>query len=177
MPILLNDASVEEYIPLLKEVPQRITSAIEFFHSKGVYNIIVLGHGLGATMGAYFLASESGSVSAVNAFVGIGLGTHNQYREFNPSYSIAKIKIPFFDLFGSLDLDSVKNSASTRRQVARKIGNTRYRQTNILGADHFFTGLDKQLVNRINSWLKKYAPSKKFDKKQRLSNNTEKKKE
>ncbi len=177
MPILLNDASAEEYIPLINELPQRITSAIEFFHSKDVYNIIVIGHGLGATMGASFLASESRSASAVNAFVGIGLGTQNQYREFNPSYSIAKIEIPFFDLFGSLDLDSVKNSANTRRLVASKVKNTRYRQTNILGADHFFTGLDKQLISRVNSWLIKYAPSGKFDKEQRLSNNAEKKKQ
>jgi len=170
MPILLDDALIEEYIPLIKEVPQRITSAIEFYHSKGIYNIIIVGHGLGATMGANFLASESRSASVISAFVGIGLGIHNQYREFNPSYSIAKIKIPFLDLFGSLDLDSVIKSASTRRLVARKINNKRYRQTNILGADHFFTGLNKQLVSRVDSWLKKYAPSKRFDKEQLLSN-------
>jgi len=169
MPILLEDALIEEYIPLIKEVPQRITSAIEFYHSKGIYNIIIVGHGLGATMGADFLASESRSTSAINAFVGIGLGIHNQYREFNPSYSIAKIKIPFLDLFGSLDLDSVKESANTRRLVARKINNKGYRQTNILGADHFFNGLNKQLVSRVNSWLKKYAPSKRFDKDQLLN--------
>lgn len=162
MPVLANDASVENYIPLTKEVPQRITAAIEFFHSKGIYNVAIIGHGLGATMGASYLASESSSASVVKAFVGIGLGVHNQHPEFNPSYSIAKIKIPFLDLFGSLDLESVKNSASTRQLVARKVNNLRYRQTNILGADHFFTGLEKSLVNRVNSWLKKFAPSVKF---------------
>jgi len=175
MPILLNDATVKDYIPLIEEVPQRITSAIEFFHSKGVYNIVVIGHGLGATMGAKFLASEARSATVINAFVGIGLGTHNQYREFNPAYSIAKIKIPFLDLFGSLDLDSVRNSANTRRLVAIRVKNAGYRQTNILGADHFFTGLDKQLITRVNSWLKKYAPSEKFSREQLLSKNPEKK--
>lgn len=163
MPILGNNATPEDYVPLMTQVPERITSAIEFFHSRGIYNIVIIGHGLGATMGAGFLASPTQSASVIKGFIGIGLGLHSQIKEFRTAQYIARIRIPVLDLFGSQDLESVQTSAQTRLLAARRIGNKAFRQTSILGSDHFFTGLNDLLINRVKSWLSKYAPSVKLD--------------
>lgn len=163
MPVLVKDAPIEQYVPLLDEAHARITAGIEYLHSKGAYNVVIVGHGLGATMGANFLASDNPSVSVVKAFIGIGLGVQSQISEFSPAQYIARLRMPVFDLFGSQDLDSVKTSARTRLLAARRSNNNAYRQTTILGADHFFTGMNNRLINRVKSWLKKYAPSIKLD--------------
>lgn len=163
MPALEPNATPENYIPLLKETPERITSAIEFLHARGVYNIVVLGHGLGATMGANYLATNQTSSTVVKAFVAVGLGLHSHIQEFSTAQYIARIRIPMLDIFGSQDLDSIQKSAKPRLLAARSVGNGAFRQTSILGADHFFNGMDDLLVNRVRSWLNRYAPSVKID--------------
>ena len=163
MPILGQNTTPKQYAPLLKEVPARITAAIELMHAKGIYNIIILGHGLGATMAAYYLASPTQSASALKAFIGIGLGLNSHIDQFKTAQYIVKIKLPVYDLFGSQDMDSVKRSAQTRLLAARSADNRYYRQTSILGSDHFFSGLDDLLVNRVKSWLNKFAPSVKLN--------------
>lgn len=159
MPILGRNTKPEQYVPLLEEVPARITAAIELMHSKGIYNVIILGHGLGATMAAYYLASPTQSAAAVNAFVGIGLGLNSHIKQFKTAQYIVRIKTPTYDLFGSRDMDSVKRSAQPRLLAARNADNNAYRQTSVLGSDHFFSGMNDLLVNRVKSWLKKFAPS------------------
>ncbi len=163
MPLLPPDASVAEYVPLLNEVPPRIIPAIKFFHSKGIYNVVIIGHGLGATMGASFLASGSRSASVVTAFAGIGMGAHSDYPEFVISNYLAKINIPIFDLYGSRDLNSVMNYVHPRFLASRRAKNKAYRQRGVSGADHFFTGMNKTLIKHIKNWLNKSVPRVKFN--------------
>lgn len=171
MPLLPLDASVADYVPLLKEVPPRITSAIKFFHSKGIYNVVIIGHGLGATMGASFLASGSRSASVITAFAGIGMGAHSDYPEFVMANYLAKINIPVFDLYGGRDLNSVMNYVHPRFLASRRAKNKAYRQRSVSGADHFFTGKSKALIKQIRNWLNKYVAGVKFNAEEMNLNN------
>ena len=139
LPILANDAGLAEYTPLFTESFPRIKAAVDFFHSQGVLNIALVGHSLGAAMGAAYIAGFNQN-KAIKAFVGIGMGTYPQ-AEINTPEWLQKIAIPVLDLYGSIDLDSVTGSAQERKNAAMKAGNPFYRQTKVLGADHFFTDL------------------------------------
>jgi pimeloyl-ACP methyl ester carboxylesterase len=156
LPVLANDAGLAKYAPLFPESFPRIKAAIDFFHSQGVFNVVLIGHSLGAAMGAAYIANSNQN-NAIKAFVGIGMGTYPQ-ADINTLEWLQKITIPVLDLYGSVDLDSVTSSAQDRKNAAMKAGNSFYRQTKVLGADHFFNGLDDELISLVRSWLVKYSP-------------------
>lgn len=159
MPILDNEAEMSRYLPLFPEGYERIGAAIAYLQAQGIHNIVLVGHSLGAAMGAAYLAASSPESQAVRAFVGIGM---NQYDDpETPAHtpaSLAKITIPVLDLYGELDNAGVRASAQPRARAAKKINNT-YLQVEMPGADHFFRGLDNSLVSRVASWLRRNAPT------------------
>jgi len=156
MPILANDAKHSEYAPLMKEGPARINAAINYLNSKFYQNIIIVAHSLGSTMANHYLAQ---STKRVRAYVAIGMGTSSDDPdELNNEKYLTRIKnLPILDIYGSQDLDSVLSSVKQRRQAARKAENENYRQVEVSGANHFFNGLDAELVRQVKSWLSNHA--------------------
>jgi pimeloyl-ACP methyl ester carboxylesterase len=158
MPVLENDASYEDYAPLMQEVGPRINKAIEYLRSKNLNHIAIVAHSMGTTMAASYLASGSVGVNLVNGFVAIGMSARdNAPKELDNMAFLQKIKTPMLDLYGSRDLESVTDSAAARKQAVRKAGNPDYRQDEVPGANHFFQGLSPDLVRRVRSWLDGHA--------------------
>lgn len=158
MPVLDNDASLADYAPLFALVAGRINAAIAQLESKGINNIVIIGHSLGAAMGAYYLSQHS--KSDVRAFVGIGMGMSKQYKSMDTPTSLARITIPVLDLYGEEDLFSVLSSVERRANAATQAGNKNYYPLRIVGANHFFQDQDEVLVKRVWSWLNRYAAGK-----------------
>lgn len=166
MPLLSDHPTAQEYDDLFHEARARITAGIEFFSSHGLYNMVVVGHSLGGAMGLTWLASEDGKQSKVIAFVGIGVYDHEQmHTSLSTDKSIAQLEIPVLDIVGSQDRRIVLESVAARSTTAKKAGKKNYQQLTITGADHFFTGLETNLVKRIRVWLNKQAPSMEIDSK------------
>jgi len=163
LPVWPNDADVADYLPLFPAANARISAAVRYLQKQGLLNIALVGHSLGAAMGANYLAQQSPASEAVRAFVGIGMGAAPGTVAHTPD-ALAKINLPVLDLFGSQDIDSVRNSAKARAQAARKANNTAYRQMTITGADHFFSALDATLTKRVTGWLTLAAPMAKIKK-------------
>ncbi|MCW9023935.1 MAG: alpha/beta hydrolase family protein [Gammaproteobacteria bacterium] len=155
LPVLANDARHAEYAPLFDEVPARISAAVGFLKSKGINNIIIIGHSLGAVMASYYLSSQT--KTGVRAFIGIGMSSSKTDPKMDASTTLAKIKIPVLDLYGSRDLDSVLASAKQRVKAGKKAQNKYYFQKQIMGADHFMRDKEGELLKRIRGWLKRYA--------------------
>lgn len=155
MPILANDAKYAEYAPLIKDVPARINAAIDYLNSQFYQNIIIVAHSLGATMANSYLAGDS---KRVRAYVAIGMGaSKDDPIELNNLKYLQNITLPTLDIYGSEDLETVVNSVKQRQQAARKAGNENYRQVSVLGANHFFNGLDPELIRRVKSWLSNHT--------------------
>ncbi len=150
LPIRPNEADFADYPPLFPEANMRISAAIRYLKKQGLSNIVLVGHSLGAAMGAYFLAQKAPDSEAVRAFVGIGMG-HAPGTVAHTPDSLAKMTLPVLDLYGTQDLRGVLGS--TKARAARQVENTGYRQLAIAGADHFFRGLETTLVKRVSSWL------------------------
>jgi pimeloyl-ACP methyl ester carboxylesterase len=161
MPVLDNDKKVHDYIPLMDEVAERIDAAIKFLEQKKIYNIVIMGHSLGTTMSAHYLANTPRS--KLRAYVGISMVDIGSTMKKENTLSIGNIKaleiikIPVLDIYGSEDSASVITTTRARKTAAAKNNNTRYRQVVIEGADHFYHGYETPLVKRIRSWLSRYA--------------------
>lgn len=158
LPIRSNDAYFEEYPPMFPAANERISAGIQFLREQGILNVALVGHSLGAAMGAYFLAEQAAGTDRVRAFVGIGMGQHPGTEAHTPD-SLAKISQPVLDLYGSQDQAGIMESSKVRKSAAQRAGNAGYRQRKVPGADHFFRGLEDSLVQMVASWLTRYAPS------------------
>ncbi len=158
LPVRPNEATFADYPPLFPAANIRISAAVRHMQQQGLLNIVLVGHSLGAAMGAYFLAEQATGSDAIRAFVGIGMNQAPGTVAHTPD-ALAKIIVPVLDLYGSQDMDGVLGSATARVRAAKQAGNIGYRQTAIAGADHFFRGLDATLVKRVAGWLTRVAPS------------------
>ena len=155
MPILRNEAGYEEYAPLFDEVAPRMNAGIAFLHQQGINNIVIIGHSLGSTMAAYYLANNPDT--QVQALVAVGVsGTQFDDPKKNYFASLPKLTLPILDIYGSIDLKPVLDAEKKKAQVARKAGNKHYRQIKVTGANHFFQGLEADLVRRVKSWLSSF---------------------
>lgn len=183
LPVFDKDGQVSNYAGTLASVSARIRAAIKHFRDLGNSNIVLLGHGLGAAMGAAFLTSNENN--GVAAFVGISMPTYQDGEEWMDLLkSIEKFNLPMLDVYGSNDFTSVTQNADKRAQAARRGGlrATRtkqltgfnrsatakgafskeggfitYRKFQIVGANHSFRGHEHTLSKRIAGWLKHHA--------------------
>ncbi|HHO68292.1 MAG TPA: alpha/beta fold hydrolase [Gammaproteobacteria bacterium] len=152
LPVLANDAPLKDYAPLFDEAASRIAAAVDYLRKQDNETIVLVGHSLGASMAARYLAGKD--APPVDGFVAIGLSVITLDDGMNSARALEKIDIPVFDLYGSRDMDGVLASAGQRASAARKAGNDDYRQQRIEGADHFFLGMQDTLVRTVYGWLR-----------------------
>jgi pimeloyl-ACP methyl ester carboxylesterase len=158
MPVAHRSDGFEGYFDLFEDATTRITAAVEFLESRGIRNIALIGHSMGALMGSFFVAESP--EHRIKALITIGLNGRETHSERNALRLIEKINIPMLDIYGSEDLPGVQSTHRARATAARKAGNKDYRQLKILGADHFFNYHEEQLLIRTRSWLHKTIPGK-----------------
>lgn len=143
------------YPALAAEAAARINAAANFFEKKENTNLAIVAHGLGANMAISYLTGDS--AKKVQALVSISMN-HNQPANFVESLS--GLTLPVIDIYGSRDIKPVVAGAASRREVITlEAQNTLFRQSMIEGADHYYSGLEQELLSTVRAWLKKTAPS------------------
>jgi alpha/beta superfamily hydrolase len=186
MPVLDRDQPMDKYGPLFDDVAPRLKAAIAFLKDKHAGTIALAGYGLGAAMGAAYLAGNTSQ--DVQTFIAIGMGVvKGKDPRLDTAASLEKINVPVLDIFGSRDFDWVVDSAADRAAAVRVAGTSAqrqgqvspfehsgtaespftrqsgyiaYRQVVITGADHYFTGMSSDLVTRITGWLNRTPPAR-----------------
>ncbi|MET0120262.1 MAG: alpha/beta fold hydrolase [Candidatus Thiodiazotropha sp. 6PLUC9] len=138
---------------LLEKASPRIQAAIDYLDPQQQPTLVLVGHGLGATMALHHAAKQPNQ--RIKAIAAIGLSIDTEDESTPAAQAIAQLQIPLLDLFGSRDLTAVRESAAKRRQIASMNGREDYRQEKVNGANHFFTGLQSSLSHRIHAWLKR----------------------
>lgn len=151
MPILANDADVKDYVPLFDEVSPRFKAAVQHLHQQDVKTVVIVAHSLGASMAARYVADNP---DAVDGLVVIGMSVIDIDPKLNGAMALEKITLPVFDLYGSRDLEGVLASVNSRAAAMRKAHNENFRQLALEGGDHFFVGMEDELVRRVYGWLK-----------------------
>jgi len=153
LPVAAADAPEGSYHALIPEAFPRITAAIEFLRQRGVESIALAGHSLGARTALEYLAANPDQ--DVRAFVAVGLPAVRAKPAGGTLLALQKVKLPILDIYGSQDAEPVLATATERATAARRAGNLDYRQLEVPGADHLFSGLDDSLVQRVRAWLQR----------------------
>lgn len=153
MPILANDATLPDYLPLFDESGPRLKAATDYLREHGASTVVIAAHSLGASMAARFVAANP---DAVDGLVLISMSVIDLDEKMNGAVALGNITLPVLDLYGSRDLESVLASTDTRARAAHKAGNPDYRQLAIEGGDHFYVGVEDELVRRVYGWLKNH---------------------
>jgi pimeloyl-ACP methyl ester carboxylesterase len=100
----------------------------------------------------------------VVAFVAVGTPTTTEDPEKGVLGALQKINLPILDIYGSRDLNPILDSVKARLRAASKAENSGYQQVEIQGADHFFKGVEDDLLARVRAWMgKQAAQAKKVD--------------
>jgi len=150
MPVAGKFSHRKTYDSMIPEAIDRINEAVSFFTQKNNFNLGIVAHGHGAATGAHYLATTP--LEVVGGMIAISMDLETPHSEDD----LKKIKVPFIDIYGELDLNSVTKSASDRkRAVSFNAANLKYRQIRKTGADHFFTGLEDSLFVTVRNWLAK----------------------
>jgi dienelactone hydrolase len=178
----INLDAMENLDALIEQTRANIQAGVAFYQQQNIGNVAVIGYGIGATLAA---AAISRSDEGISAFIGISMSGARMPLEdlYTPPY-LETISLPILDIFGSQDLPHVVDSAKARSVAAKKSGASSvkkqrinafkrsavarspfaeksgyiaYRQIQIAGADHQFTGLGQILTKRIIGWLRQHA--------------------
>ena len=141
MPVLDAEARGEKYPPLLPEAAERLAAAVEFLRGKGLKKLAIVSHSFGSRMANFFL-NRAGD-ARIDAWVAIGMP-----EEFTvpPTFTA-----PVLDLYGEKDLPAVLDAAPRRAAAIRGIRGSG--QVQVAAADHFFTGMESELVRRVRQFL------------------------
>ena len=151
MPILHNEAQYEEYVALYPEVPPRLSAAEAFLKDRGIQTLLIAAHSQGATMSSYYLSRHP---SDVKGLIAIGMGATQKDSHINSAQSLKKITIPVLDLYGDDDLPGVLDTVDARTESSAH--NAQYSQQMIKDANHFFDGMDDELVSAVASWAQQF---------------------
>ncbi|MFN7087474.1 MAG: DUF3530 family protein [Burkholderiales bacterium] len=141
MPVLAADVRGEHYPPLFPEAAERLQAAVAFLRGKGHGKIAIVSHSLGARMTNYFLNHTA--ALRIDAWVAVGIpGTFTAPASF---------KAPVLDLYGENDLPAVLENAQKRAKAISRVRGSA--QIQVAGADHFFNGMETELVRQIRLFL------------------------
>lgn len=151
MPILENEAEASEYFEIYPEAGPRLEAAEKFLMDRGIKSWVYVGHSMGSQMTALYLSKRSPQQAM--GFVAVGMNAVQGDPAVNAANSLKKIRIPVLDLYGSDDLDIVLDSVEKKRQASAH--NKGYTQKVVEGANHFFDGLNDELVDIVDDWTGK----------------------
>lgn len=141
MPVLAAELRGDRYPPLFPEAAARIAVAVKFLQDKGHKKIAIVAHSFGARMTNVLLNQPD--APAIAAWVSIGIVGEYTRPE--------TLKAPVFDLYGEKDFPEVLALAAKRAAAIRNIRGSA--QVSVAGADHFFNGMDKELVHNVKQFL------------------------
>ena len=156
MPVLEPGEALADYGDTIRQANNRIRMAVRYLRDMKLLNIVLVGYGFGATTGACYLAEGN---SDIQAFVGVGMQSYDFLNpRLNLDTCLAQIDIPVLDMYGSQDFDAVLRLAVNRRLEARRLAKDRYLQIAVDGADHYFSGLEDIMIDRVSGWLDTVVP-------------------
>lgn len=164
-----------------ESVPAAIDAAIKALEERNVSNIVMIGHGVGALVAADYLIKKPSE--QIQGLIAIGMdGSKVADESLDGAMLLRRLDRRIFDIYGGRDLQPVVGSATRRETMAitaepgktplhiraasiarsfnqESAAKLSYRQHRLEGADHQFRGYEKQLLNRVVGWLRRYAGS------------------
>jgi len=144
-----GNVSWRKYEAFFPEAERRIASAVRYLkHKKGVEKVYLMGHSMGSRMATSYLANNPNS--GVAGFIGVGV-RNGGGSPLDSDSNLRSVNLPVVDVYGDGGNGKDLDHAISRSDMA----GSSYEQVLIIGADHTFTGHEKEMLDAVVSWLKK----------------------
>jgi pimeloyl-ACP methyl ester carboxylesterase len=142
MPVQRSDARLEDYYPkVFPEAVQRIGTGAAWLKDRGFGKIVLVSHSMGSWMANVYFEQTPAAPLAAWVCMGLtgGFG------------GMDNVRVPVLDLYGENDLPPVLRADWRRRFTLNSIAGSK--QVRIAGADHHYTGREKELVAAIREFV------------------------
>lgn len=151
MPVLAKNAKYYEYLEILDESFPRIEAGINFLRNKNYEWIAIVAHSCSVHMTMGWI-KQIGDVP-FDAYVGIGMGATDYGQPMLEEFPLSSIPVPILDIFGDQDYPAVIKAAERRNAAISAAGNSKSRQIQLSGPDHFFEDYEDLLVDTVGDWI------------------------
>lgn len=153
LPVLEKSAKYFDYVDIFDDAAPRFEAATEFAKEQGG-KVVLLAHSCGSHMAQRWIKNQpEASLSAFDAYVGIGMGATDYKQPMVESFQLDKMLMPVLDLYGSEDFPAVIRKAPERLSMLEKAGNPKSAQVVVDGAEHYFKTHKSELVSAVSDWL------------------------
>ena len=142
MPVQKSDAQLEDYYPaVFPEAVERVRAAGAWLAAQGYRRVVLLSHSMGSWMANVYYENTADSPFAAWICMGLtgGFG------------GMRNVRVPVLDVYGEHDLAPVLRADWRRRATLTAIDGSK--QVRIAGADHQYTGKEKELAVQIRDFL------------------------
>ncbi|TQV71783.1 DUF3530 family protein [Exilibacterium tricleocarpae] len=151
--------------PVEQQVAERLQAALQFLQEQGIFNVVVLGHGVGAARAAEFYrqsrspatgTAPDSATTPIRALLFVNARNRIPLTEVELADCFNDPALPVLDIYQDADPRN-RAEAEQRRRQARRRGLQHFvqlrlpRQSASLDRDH------NQLMRRIRGFLAKYA--------------------
>ena len=151
MPVLEKDAKYYDYLPIMPEAIPRIEAGIDFLKAEGFERIVLIAHSCSVHMVRAWIDAKR--FRDIDAFVGVGMGATDYQQPLPKPLPLDQLTVPILDVYGAEEYPAVVRGASERQEYIKRGGNKKSQQIMVMGADHYFTGKDDELVEIVGSWM------------------------
>ncbi len=151
MPVLAKDAKYYEYLEILDESFPRIEAGINFLKDNNYQWIAIVAHSCSVHMTMGWI-KQIGDIP-FDAYVGIGMGATDYGQPMLEEFPLSSIPVPILDIFGDQDYPAVIKAAERRKAAILAAGNSKSRQIQLSGPDHFFEDYEDLLVETVGDWI------------------------
>lgn len=142
MPVQKSDAALDDYYPaVFPEAVERIRAGARWLQDKRPARVVLLSHSMGSWMANVFYEQTPDAPFAAWVCIGLtgGFG------------GMQNVRVPVLDVYAENDLAPVLRADWRRRLTLRSIEGSR--QVRIAGADHHYTGREKELGAAIRDFI------------------------
>ena len=141
---VIDNSAMKADLPPVPNL-ERIEAALAMLQTKGIKQVIFLGHGKGAEVAIDLLDSQTLPVAGL---ILVGLSDVDVDDDFKG------LEIPVLEVYGTQDLPGVAMAIKQRKSSMKRVAKPNYTIRQILGANHVFYGLEPMLLMTVRSWLK-----------------------
>jgi pimeloyl-ACP methyl ester carboxylesterase len=153
MPLPPEGADKNLQGPLIQEGADRIRAGLDWLVKQGAGKVTLISHSRGGADLLFYAADRDDDRIESLVVIGVNGAFKNVPDAMGTLQSLSRIKRPVLDIYGDIDLQGVLDTAAARQKAAHD-NNPGYRQTEVAGADHFFEGMDAELLALVVDWLK-----------------------
>jgi alpha/beta superfamily hydrolase len=142
MPVQKSDAVLDDYYPaVFPEAVERIRAGARWLQDKRYPKVVLLSHSMGSWMANVYYEQARDAPFAAWVCIGLtgGFG------------GMGNVRVPVLDLYGENDLAPVLRADWRRRLTLHSIDGSK--QIRIAGADHQYTGREKELAAAIRDFI------------------------